>query len=155
MTPSQTATLVNQVRPLAEQAGVFGPIQISGQSLVCPAPNSAAPADYRLFQDGGRWWAALTTADRWLSGSIELDLLHTGDKMEELVEEELSALDCDHKVSKIEHFRSLDKLYTFRLAIPAPAGSQTPDPQLAATYLLAMEAAFRNLGDVDAGDEEE
>ena len=155
MTTAQTTTLIQQVRSAAERAGVFGPIQSTPQALICTAPNSAAPAEYRLFNDSGIWWAALVTADRWLSGSIELDLVHTGDKMEDLVEEELAALDCDHKVSKVEHFRSNDKLYTFRIPIPTAPGATAPAPELAAKYLLAMEAAFRGLGDVDTGADED
>ena len=94
------------------------------------------------------------TADRWLSESIESDLLHTGDKMEELAE-----LGSDDRVARVEHFRSDDKLYTFRLRVPAAkpggtGGARTLEDQ-AATHLLALEAAFRNLGDMSAGPDEE
>lgn len=152
-TTSDTAQLLEQVRAQTEKVGVFGPIQPKGAMLVCAAQNSAAPAEYRLFKEGDVWWVSLVTADRWLSESIESDLLHTGDKMEELVEEELAELGCDHKVTKIEHFRSdaPAKLYTFRTKVPAHADQSA----LAATYLLAMEAAFRNLGDINAGTDED
>ena len=51
---------------------------------------------------------------------------------------------------KIEHFRSDDMLFTFRS--PLPAGIQAAD---AAKVLLAYEACFRNLGDMNAGGAED
>jgi hypothetical protein len=148
-------------KPAAGGAGAGG----SAPMLVCPAAASAAPAEYRLFREpavggaGDAWWVSLVTADRWLSESIESDLLHTGDKMEELVDEELAELGSDDRVARVEHFRSDDKLYTFRLRVPAAkpggtGGARTLEDQ-AATHLLALEAAFRNLGDMSAGPDEE
>ncbi len=49
------------------------------------ATQAAAPAEYRLFRDGGKVWIGLFTADRYLSQSIEQDLVHTGDKLPDLI----------------------------------------------------------------------
>lgn len=88
-------------------------------------------------------------ADRWLSESIETDLLHTGDKVEELLAEELAeqGFPTGHGL-RIEHFRSDDLLFTFRS--PLSLSPSAPDAaDAAARYLLAYEACFRNLGDMD------
>ncbi|MBX3365495.1 MAG: hypothetical protein KF866_12125 [Phycisphaeraceae bacterium] len=155
-TPSLT-TLLERVRSLAVDAGVFGRVTIQANELLCEAAASAEPAHYRLGMDGDRLWVSLTMADRWLSESIESDLMHTGDSMEELLEEELVELGFDHGPLPIEHFRSDARLFTFRSPLPieiehvaAPNAAET-----AATCLLAYEACFRNLGDMSAGNDEE
>ena len=71
--------------------------------------------------------------------------MHSGDSLEELLEEELVDLGADTSVVLVQHFRSEDMLYTFRSTLP-PAS--TPDDVL--TWLLAYEATFRELGDMTA-----
>lgn len=93
-------------------------------------------------------------ADRWLSHSIEADLLNTGDKMEDLLEEELVELRVRHAGRElgglsVEHFRSEDKLFTFRSRLPGAASDLAPET--ISGCLLAYEACFRNLGDMAAG----
>ena len=120
----------------------------------CDALASAAPAEFRVFFDAGKTWVSLTTADRWLSQSIEADLVHTGDKIDELLEEELVDLDWDKSWGPArmayEHFRDDQKLYTFRSSVDASG----PDaPKRITIALLAYERTFRVLGDMQADDE--
>ncbi|MCX5691163.1 MAG: hypothetical protein NTV94_15485 [Planctomycetota bacterium] len=134
----------------AAEAGVFGTIECKGGRLECAAANSAQPATYRLEFDGPALYVVLVMADRWQSHSIEADLLNTGDKAEELISEELGEVgysECTKGDSLVpcEHFRSEDKLFTFRSKVPAEA------TVIAFQWLLAYEAAFRRLGDMDAG----
>jgi hypothetical protein len=137
----------------AAKAGVFGPVSVRDGQVICHAAASAAPASYRLFVENGTPWVSLVMADRWLSESIETDLLHTGDKVADLVEEELVELGLPPQQLKVEHFRSDDLLFTFRS--PLPVDPASPEgPGLAAKYLLAYEACFRNLGDMNAGPED-
>jgi hypothetical protein len=93
----------------------------------------------------------LQTADRWLSQSIEQDLVHTGDKMDELVEEEMVDLGYSGPRLRVEHFRSEDKLFTFRSPLPAELSASA---DAAALALLGYEACFRRLGDMEGGDDE-
>lgn len=151
------AALLAAVRDAADRAGVFASAAVEGDRLVCPAANSAEPAEYRLFTDAGRIWVSLVTDNRWLSESIETDLLHTGDKIEDLIDEELVDLGCDRGPLPVEHFRSDDLLFTFRSPLPfEPAHADRPDAiDLATKVLLAYEAAFRPLGDMDdTGDDD-
>lgn len=152
---------LEEVASMARDAGVFGSVKVDGERLSCLAANAAAPAAYRLTAEGGRLWVSLVMADRWLSQSIEQDLVHTGDKIPDLVEEELVELGRTHTVT-FEHFRSEDKLFTFRTPVPVgldvcrqsgPARDEATKVALA--FVLAYEAAFRNLGDMDASDEDE
>jgi hypothetical protein len=152
------ASFLEAIRAGVAGAGVFGAPRIEGGRLICPAPAAAAPAEYRVELDAGRVWVSLVTPDRWLSHSIEADLLHTGDKIEDLIDEELveqgytagggGPLPC-------EHFRDRDRLFTFRS--PLPFGpDDLGDPaaaEQARRALLAYEACFRRLGDMEADGE--
>jgi hypothetical protein len=149
-TPSVDGVL-RQIAGRAEQAGVFGAVELREGRLVCRAKASAEPASYRVGLEGGRLWVSLVTADRWLSESIEADLMHTGDKLEDLLEEEFAELGRPGVRPRVEHFRSDDLLFTFRSEVPAGADQA----ELAAVYLLAYEACFRRLGDMEAGGEED
>lgn len=158
MTTAQPlAGLLERVAANARAAGVFGPVEIKGQRLVCAAKASAEPAAYRVEPEGGRLWVSLVMADRWLSGSIESDLIHTGDKLEELLEEELVDQGYTGAALGFEHFRSEDKLFTFRSALPVdPARPDAAgDAETVTRCLLGYEACFRNLGDMNAGAESE
>lgn len=154
--------LLQAVRGRAEAANVFGPIRLEGARLTCRAANAAEPAEYRFEVIDNKLWVSMVTANRWLSESIETDLLHTGDKLDELIEEELEELEFDAKSCKVsfEHYRSDDKLFTFRSVVPVKVESLSSSPaaadvDTASKWLLAYEACFRRLGDMDAGAGEE
>lgn len=151
--------LLHDVKARAQAAGVFGPCEIRGQTLVCRAKNAAAPASYRLGIDGvetgrGRLYLSLVMADRWLSESIESQLVDHGDHLEDLIEEELAELDYHGPKLSFEHFRSEDMLFTFRSPIPGPTSGQEGAENVL-KLLLGYEACFRNLGDMDAGESAE
>jgi hypothetical protein len=156
------SALLQAVRARAEASGVFGPIRLEGGRLTCRAANSAEPAEYRLDVIDNKLWVSMVTPNRWLSESIETDLLHTGDKLDELIEEELDELGFDVKSCRVsfEHYRSDDKLFTFRSLVPVkveslPARPAAADVETVCQWLLAYEACFRRLGDMDAGAGEE
>ncbi len=134
---------ITAVAAKARASGLFAAVEIHPHGVVCEAKASAAPAQYRVTVEGSRWYVEVTTADRWLSHSIEADLLNTGDHLEDLVDEELVELGATPLKSKVEHFRNDDKLFVFRSPLP---GADT-----AAMALLAYEACFSRLGDMSAG----
>ncbi|MEY4103425.1 MAG: hypothetical protein RL461_627 [Planctomycetota bacterium] len=133
----------------ATDLGVFAGVSLNGNDLECAALEAAAPATYSLTVDGGRVTVRLRTADRWLSESIETDLLHYGDAIEDLVAEEMVDLGGDGQIPKIRHFRNDAREYVFENEIPQA------DDRTALLFLLAYEAAFRQLGDMGGGDEDE
>ncbi len=147
-----------RVAKRAQNAGVFGPISLqTGDRLTCAALAPASPAEFRIDREGDRLWISLVTADRWLSQSIEADLVHTGDKIDELLEEELADLGYTGPKVVFEHFRSEDKLFTFRTPLPVPGGDfdNSATVHNAGSLLLAYEACFRELGDMNAGADED
>ena len=113
-TSPSTARLFEAVATVASKSGVFGPVEVrkagSQAILACAAKNSAEPAEYRLFEEGGRLWVSLVTDNRWLSQSIESQLYHSGDKLEELLDEELYDVGYEGQTLPFEHFRSKDLL---------------------------------------------
>ncbi len=149
--------LFHAVGASARVAGVFaGQGAIHAARLEFEAKDSAAPALYRVEVEGEQVFVSLVMADRWLSHSIEADLLNTGDKMEDLLDEELAELGVKHlgrDVSglSIEHFRSEEKLFAFRSKLPGCVGELSAGT--ISGCLLAYEACFRNLGDMQASDE--
>jgi hypothetical protein len=160
-TPSQSSlpagprALLESAAARAHEAAVFADVAIKGTMLEATALASAAPASFRLFFDRGKLWVSLVTADRWLSQSIEADLVHTGDKLDDLLHEELVDLGYAGLAPGFEHFRSEDKLFTFRSVVPVNIDHPSAaDKETAATFLLGYEACFRNLGDMEADEEE-
>ncbi len=152
---SPIAPLLQSVSAAAQKADVFGSVALRHGMLVCEARDAAAPAEYRVFEDAGAVWVGLFTADRWLSQSIEQDLVHTGDKLEELMEEELADQGEPKPASalKFEHFRDDDRVFTFRVRTGL-AGSEPGGADRATRWLLACEAMFARLGDMQGGDED-
>ncbi len=138
-----------------ESTDRFATIELNGECLRCKAKGAAAEAWYTLDRDGdgdsAGWAVNLLTPDRWLSESIEGDMLEGRDTAEELVDDELVELGFTGKCSQVKHYRDDDKVYVFRSRIPGiDAAAAAIHAKHAATYLLAFEAAFANLGDMSA-----
>ncbi len=155
--PPAFATLLENLRQRADKAGVFASCAIVDGRLDCRAEGSAEEAWYRVRWDGGKVWVGLEMADRWQSESIEADLMHTGDKLDELLEEEMVDLGYEGPKPTFEHFRSDAMLFTFRspAGVPESALGTADSAGTVATLLLGYEACFRQLGDMDAENDED
>lgn len=148
--------LLAKVGPHARQADVFEDVRLAGSTLRCKARHVETDADYRVLAEDDAVWVGLYTPDRWLSESIEAELMHLGDKIEELLEEEL----CDQGYEvelPVQHFRDEDMLYVFRSTVPQDGVADGVDgeayAQRVTSVLLAYEACFRQLGDMTEKDE--
>ncbi|HWB20091.1 MAG TPA: hypothetical protein VG711_07320 [Phycisphaerales bacterium] len=133
----------------------FGEMSRLPSRLQFAAFKSAEPAWYRLDAEKSGLFVSLVTPNRWLSESIEADLMHTGDDIEELVAEELTDIGGPCESLKVQHFRSDDMLYTFRSPLPVNGLSDEVAAEVACQCLLAYEAAFRQLGDMDDDSDDE
>ncbi len=139
------------VASLAERLGSdhpFADVRIEDGRLVCRALGPEEPAFYRVERDDEGVWVSLVTPDRWLSESIEAQLMHTGDSIEELLDEELVDQGFDAGPLAVQHFRSDDMLFTFRSRV------DDLSPEALSQVLLAYEACFRQLGDMSPGEED-
>ncbi len=137
-----------------QDAGVFADVEISGGAVRCRARDVEAEAHYLLVRNpDGILTVRFETPDRWLSESVEADLYHSSDSLEELLEESLDELEWPVDtipVTKFRHYRSDDLRYVFENQVP-----EHRDPlEDAVVWMLAYEATFHELGDV-AGEEED
>lgn len=142
---------LSTVKQLADHSNRFASVELTGEALRCTARGAAADAWYLLERDCDGWAVSLLTPDRWLSESIEGDMLEGRDTAEELIDDELVELGFNGKAEQVKHFRDDAKVYVFRSRVPGAAATATAaEAPHAATYLLAFEAAFANLGDMQA-----
>ncbi|MEX0876570.1 MAG: hypothetical protein WD114_03840 [Phycisphaerales bacterium] len=145
--------LYEHVRQGAEEADVFASVEVDARGVCCEAKGSAEPAFYRVFFEEGDVWVSLETEDRWLSGSIEADLVNTGDKLDELIEEEIVDLGHHDAVVEFDHLRTPDKMYVFKSKVSTPL-SDPKAAEHALIWLLGYEATFCELGDMSEDDED-
>lgn len=155
--------LLQDVKARLESEGSFGMVEVRDGMLVATAEGAADAAFYRLEPEGrgdgvDGLWVSLVTPSRWLSESIESDLVEHGDDVGELVEDELIELGYEGEgmPPSFQHFRSADMLYTFRTPLPIDgAGIRTgraggmEAAAVAALWMRAYEQAFRRLGDME------
>ncbi|MFG0256653.1 MAG: hypothetical protein ACF8GE_02000 [Phycisphaerales bacterium JB043] len=147
--PEHIEALMRQAVPLLEGCACFASSSLEGDRLSLLATETPEPVFFYLSYEDGRLWGGMATPDRWLSQSIEADLVHTGDSLVELIEEELADLGCALSIGGIEHFRDERMRYTFRSALPEAISASD-----ASLVLRAFDAAFRELGDMKETEDE-
>lgn len=142
-TDTLNALFDNALAPLRD-ADVFETVTRTADGLRCDAMHVEEDCYYAATtDDDGGVWVGWYTPDRWLSESVEADLVHTGDKIDELLEEELADLGFAGTLT-IEHFRNDDKVFVFRSKLPTDA----TNTDALVTALLAYQACFLELGDM-------
>ncbi len=143
------AALLEEVARGARACGAFASVEARPGLVVC-ASTQRDDAEYRVIVEGESVYVGWVTPDRYLSQSIEAELMWTGDDLEELIGEELGATDYDGPaLGAVEHFRDPDKLFTFRSRLPLDAGRVSASAVVAC--LRAYEAVMRELGDMRRG----
>ncbi|MSR40787.1 MAG: hypothetical protein EXS10_02665 [Phycisphaerales bacterium] len=126
----------------------FGSVESHANCVRATAKHSSAPAAFELERRGTEYWVRMLTSDRWLSESIEGDVLE-GDPLDELLEEELTELGWRGKVGALKHFRDAQKVYVFEHRVPD--ASPLPMQETAALFLIAYSKTFHELGDMNSG----
>ena len=148
------ASLLSALRQAADASGLFAGSELLSDRLRLKAKDAAAEAHYEVELGGDDLIVRLLTADRWLSESIESQLVEHGDSIEDLLEDELVEVGHeparDGAVPKVRHFRDPARNYTFEC--PIPIGPDSP-VESARRFLLGWEACFRGLGDMSGGEE--
>jgi len=149
--------LYEEVGDSARESGMFAKVRRTDDALICRARDVESDTTYRaeVSDEHDLVWVGLYTEDRWLSESIEADLMFKGDKIEELLEEELLDQGFDARLP-IEHFRDEEKRYVFRSPVFLPKGEKLDGEGMVdrvRRVLLAYEATFRQLGDMSPKNE--
>lgn len=150
--------LYEEVGQRVRKQEVFAQVSRQDDALACRAREVESEAYYRVHVSPSKdvVWVGLYTPDRWLSGSIETDLIHLGDKLEDLLEEELVDQGLETQLP-VEHFRDDDKQYVFRSPVSLPQGQKLSDEAMidrVTRVLLAYEAMFCQLGDMAPGEDD-
>jgi len=144
--------LYEEVADRVRDAGVFGKVRRTDDKLLCKAKDIESEAYFVAYatQEHDAVFVGWQTLDRWLSESIEADLMHTGDKIEELLEEEFGELGLEVTVD-VEHFRDDKKQYVFRSKLPLPTSEVLDGSAMidrVSKALLGYQAALSELGDM-------
>lgn len=141
------------IQPLTD-TGDFAAVTRTDTGVRCDALHVEEECYYAATADDrGDVWVGWYTPDRWLSESIEAELVHTGDKIEELLEEELVDQGLSQKI-ELEHFRDADKIFVFRGKLALPDESPEAASQAVVKALVALQACFVELGDMGPEDDE-
>jgi len=141
------------IQPLTESKQ-FASIKRTDNGVRCDALHVQEECYFAAHaDDDGTVWVGWYTPDRWLSESIEADLVHTGDKIDELLEDELVDQGLSIKM-KLEHFRDQDKIFVFRGKLDLPDDSAEAASETVSKALLAFQACFIELGDMDPDEDE-
>lgn len=137
--------LLDEVVQQAEASRAFASAERRGAVVHCVSATNPDAA-YEVVSEGGNVFVSWVSENRYLSQSIEADLMWTGDDLMELIEEELVDLGCtDHPLGRVEHFRDAGKRFTFRSKVVAPGGA---DAALIAKCIVAYATALGQLGDM-------
>ena len=149
-TDLQFDSIVNDL----QRSGRFASVEATDAAVRCRARDVESEAFYVLTRSERGLVVRFETPDRWLSESVEAELYHASDSLDELLEETLDDMDWPvdaAPVGTFRHYRSEDLTYVFEHDVPDHG-----DPaRTACTWLLAYEATFHELGDVAGGDEED
>ncbi|MEL7087621.1 MAG: hypothetical protein AAGL98_04145 [Planctomycetota bacterium] len=137
------------------ESDLFASVEVIDGLLKAHAKVVESPCWYQAgpletVDETSHVWVGIYTPDRWLSGSIEADVLHMGDKYEDLLEEELVDQGWNARLN-VQHFRDDDKVFVFRSPVPVGPEQALDDPALIERVkqgVFAYEAAFRELGDM-------
>ncbi|MCC7193662.1 MAG: hypothetical protein IT444_12880 [Phycisphaeraceae bacterium] len=144
--------LYEEVGDRAREPKVFDKVRRNDSYLSCRVKRLEIEACYRVTvaENHDLVWVGLYTPDRWLSESIEADLLNRGDKVEELLEEELYDQGFEARLP-VEHFRDEEKNFVFRSPVFLHKGEKLDSEPMAnrvTKVLLGYEALFRQLGNM-------
>lgn len=154
-TTSTHQTMLETLAERARAADVFKSVEIDRGLLKAHAREVESDCWYQIgpletIDRTSKLWVGIYTPDRWLSGSIEADVLHMGDKYEDLLEEELVDQGWNARLP-VEHFRDDEKVFVFRSPLEMKEDQALDDETLierVTQTLLAYEMAFRELGDM-------
>lgn len=140
-------------QPILTEAGDFAQVSLDATALRCDALHVEEECYYAATAEPDGLWIGWYTPDRWLSESVEADLVHTGDKIDELIEDERVDQGLPAGKPEVQHFRSRDKVFVFRSKLELPE-DPTEAAALIAKTLLAYQACFVELGDMGPDEDE-
>lgn len=134
----------------------FDRCEIADGMLIAHAVDAPEGALYRVEPSEQGLFVAWVSADRYLSQSIEQDLVYAGDDLDDMIDEELADTGYEGaRLGPMQHYRNDEKLFIFRSL--TPIDPRSCDPAQAgrdlACFVLAYDAALSQLGDMSPDEE--
>lgn len=157
LTTGQRAALDAAATSLRE-GRAFARLDVRAPGLWAHPAGTDADAFYRIELTGaGQVWASWCSPDRYVSQSIEAELMWSRDDLDDMLDEELIDLGWDAgRLKPLKHFRDDDQLFVFRAQLPLNAGALVAgDGENLARCLMAFDRVFSELGDMKGGAEVE
>lgn len=153
--PSNLTAFFSTLADAARASGAFERVVLLASGGVEGMDRVQPEASFRVALEDGALWVSWVSPNRYLSQSIEAEVKWTGDDINELVAEEVEAQGWEGPAAgDFEHFRSEDKLFTFRSKLPLdPARAGAADAAAGLKFMLAYQGALRNLGDMKEDEE--
>lgn len=139
--------LLEDVARRAVESGAFAGVERVGSVVRCTSASNPEAA-YEVTPNEEGFLVSWVSPNRYLSQSIEADLMWTGDDLVELLAEEIAVLGDGVAPKRIEHFRDQEKRFVFRASVPG-AG----EARAIFAMLLAFAAVFGGLGDMKPEEE--
>jgi len=146
-------SLFKQVSEQARKANAFANVELQDQAIICQAktkdPETQAFYKLDVIEDNALQ-VGVYTLDRWLSESIETDLVEHKDDIADLLADEMYELGIDQGLP-VFHCRDEQMQYVFLSQIPFLEGHAADSPAFVdyvCKVLLSYEATFSQLGDM-------
>ena len=170
-TMTDFSQLIDAVASDAEALDLFESVETREDRVICYADGPESPAWYAIrfdhvvaagaYDEGEEVEASVTLSwnskDRYLSQSIESDLVYTGDDLDDMLDEELVDLGWSRgRLDPFKHYRDEEETFVFVFCLPLKQSKLTPND--AADLVKCLQAAdlvFSELGDMAEDDESE
>ncbi|GAB4515536.1 MAG: hypothetical protein Tsb0013_20120 [Phycisphaerales bacterium] len=128
-----------------------------GDIVTCHATDTPDEAQFCIEVDHEGVWLTWASTDRYLSQSIEAELMFTGDDLDDMVDEEIVDTGWDlGKLTPNTHYRDNDMRFVFRWKTPIDPGAidAKHHAEPFAKALAGVVEAFAELGDMSEDDED-
>ena len=169
-TMTDFAPLLNAIASKAEALDIFDGIETTEDRVLCYADGPESPAWYAIrvnhvlaagaFNEDEETAPSVTLSwnskDRYLSGSIEGDLVYTGDDLDDMLDEELVDLGWSRgRLDPFKHYRDEEETFVFVFALPLKQDKLSErDADDLVKCLQAADLVFSELGDMAEDDED-
>ena len=156
--PANADAFLNEALKLCQAHERFDTAQRVGDLVTCHAHGTVDEAQFCIEVDDDGVWLTWASLDRYLSQSIEAELMFTGDDLDDMVDEEI--VDAGWELGKLApnaHHRDEDMRFVFRwkTAITPDTVDAGAHAEPFAKALAGMVEAFAELGDMAPEDDDD
>lgn len=163
-TVTDFSQLIDALVGKAEELDIFDGVEAQADRVLCFADGPESPAWYMIrfdhfvgggaYDDGEEQKPSVTLSwnskDRYLSQSIESDLVYTGDDLDDMLDEELVDLGWSRgRLDPFKHYRDEEETFVFVFRIPIEQSKlRMQDADDLLKCLQAADLVFSELGDM-------